>query len=148
MLSPDATLKAVVRIRRLLELAGAAALGAAAVHALLALARGWPRAPWLDTATANVVLGVFSTLAVLYGVRWLYSDENAARRVASQHTRPAPWLSPLVRASGESVVAALVAGVVVGLQGAGSGSDAAVRAYYVALVVLASVRAIAARRRP
>jgi hypothetical protein len=147
MLAPDATRSAVVRMRRLRDLAGAAALGAVAVHTLLALARGWPRTPWLDAATADVVLGMFAVLVVLYAVRWFCGDEQSARRAASQCPRPAAWLSYLVRASGESIIAALVAGIVVGLQGEWSGSDAAVRAYYVALVGLASVRAIAARRR-
>jgi hypothetical protein len=147
MVSPDSTGAAVVRIRRLRDLAGAAALGAVAVHALLALARGWPRAPWLDAATADVVLVVFTVLVVLYGVVWFYRDEQSARRAASQSPRQAAWLSSLVRASGESIVAALVASIVIGLPGEWSGSDAAVRAYYVTLAVLASVRAIAARRR-
>lgn len=147
MLSSDSTLGSMVLVRRFRDLAGAAALGAAAVHTLLALARGWPRAPWLEAATADVVLGVFAVLVAVYGLRWFYPGERSVPGALIGRSRATPWVGALMRASGMSVVVALFVGVAMAMLGSWNGSDATVRAYYVVLVVLAGVHAIGARRR-
>lgn len=143
----SASLPLVPQLRRVLDLAGAAALGASLVHFAIAIARGWPRAPWLDAATADVVLGVFVVLIAVYAVRWRYPDEKFSRAAVAAERRSTPWVGALVRVSGMSVLVALFAGVPAGMLGSCNGSDAAVRAYYVVLFVLTGAHAIGERRR-
>lgn len=147
MTSGSASRPLVPQLRRVVDLSDAAALGAALVHVGIAVARGWPRAPWIDSATSSVVLGEFCLLLVLYSARWLYPDAKLAGRRSRSGASRRAHLAPVVRASGESVVTALLVGAVVALLGTRSGSDAAVRAYYGVLLVFAAVRAIVARRR-
>lgn len=53
MTTPDAMLDPATQMPTSRDLAGAAALGAAVVHVLLAPARAWPRAPWLGVASRD-----------------------------------------------------------------------------------------------
>lgn len=143
----SASLPLVPQLRRVLDLAGAAALGASLVHFAIAIARGWPRAPWIDVATSNVVLGVFALLAVLYSIRWFYPGANRAGRPGAAETLRRAYLTSAVRASGVAVAVAVLVGLIVALLEHPGAAEAAVRGYYVAIAVIVLTRWIAARRR-
>lgn len=147
MMTRGATVPFVPQIRRILDLGGAAAIGAALMHNAFAVARGWPRASWIDAATSNVVLGVFGLLLVLYAARWFYPDETMARRASASGASRRSRLGPLVRASGEATAAAMAVGLIVALLGRSGAAEEAVRGYYVATAVIVVARWIAERRR-
>jgi hypothetical protein len=126
------------RLWRAIDLCGAAALAAALVHALIALARGWPHAPFVDAAASAVTLGVFVIVAILYASRWFLRPPGAeAPRSGVFGTRAPRWLSRLIRLSGRAVATAAVAGAVLLLAEPDRAAEMALRVYYLALAAFA-----------
>lgn len=146
MHTPSPTLVLPRGVRRALDLCGAAALAAALVHVVIAVARGWPRAKFIDAPTADVTLGVFLIVAVLYAARWFVRPAGAPLPTSTLFgTKRRPWVTPLIRTSGRAAGVAALAYVALAVVPHPGAEELTLRTYYAAFLCFAIAWRVAPR---